>query len=144
MFKSAKSTKTEKAIADGSQSQPPAHSGDFLAQYGKVANVDLHSLRPGTELRVDTSNSQYRILLLDGNDCTARVQGGRYFLQRSEVRIEGSAVRGGVVKPGWICSGLSLELSVHGKQIVTSPVRSINVEPLQNWCAGVGYNTAPF
>lgn len=132
MFNSIESTKTNKAIADGNQSQPPAHSADFLAQYGEVADVDLHSLRPGTELRVDTRNSQYRILMLDGNDCTALVQGGRYFFQEAEARIEGSTIREGIVKAGWICSGHCLELSVHGKQIVTSRVRSINVEPLQS------------
>lgn len=123
MFKS-----TEQAAAIGCSRQ--SHSADFLAQHGEVAHVDLHSLRPGTELRVDTHNSQYRILMLDGNDCTALVQGGRYFPQEAEARIEGSTIRGSMLKMGWICSGLCLELSVHGKQIVTSRVRSINVEPL--------------
>ena len=70
-----------------------------------MMDIDLHSLRPGTELRVDTCNSQYRILMLDGNDCSALVRGGRYFFEEAEARIDGSTIAGEIVKAGWIGLG---------------------------------------
>ena len=95
-----------------------------------MTDIDLHSLRPGTELRVDTRNSRYRILMLDGNECTALVRGGEYFCHETEARIGGSAIGGEVVKEGWICLGFGLQLSIHGKRIVTSRVRAIDMDPL--------------
>lgn len=131
MFNSTESNGTRKAIADSHQSQPRADSADSLAPHGEVADIDLHLLRPGTELRVDTRNSQYRILMLDGNDCHALVRGGRYFAQETEARIDGSAIVGNIIKLGWICLGQCMELSVHGKRLITSRVRSINVVPCE-------------
>ena len=95
-----------------------------------MTDINLHSLRPGTELRVDTRNSCYRIQMLDGNECTALVHGGEYFSHEAEARIGGSAVGGEVVKEGWICLGFGLQLSIPGKQIVTSRVRAIDIDPL--------------
>jgi len=121
---------TSNAIAGGNQSQPRAHSAAFLPPDSEVAGIDLRSLLPGTELHVDTRNSHYRIQMLHGNECNAVVKGGRYFFQEAEARIDGATIAGHVVKAGWICLGFCLELSVHGKRIVTSRVRSISVEPL--------------
>jgi hypothetical protein len=116
------------AIADGNQSQQPVHFADFLPQGGKLTDLDLRSLPPGTELCVDTRNSRYRLLMLDGSGCNALVHGGRYFCQETEARIEGSTLGGSFLKVGRICLGLCLELSVLGKRIVTSRVRAINLQ----------------
>ena len=109
MFKSAKSTKTEKAIADGSQSQPPAHSGYFLAQ-APARSLTSICIRFGLvpsfvwipATRSIESCCLTEMTVLRGCRAVATSCKGR------RVRIEGSAVRGSVVKPGWICSGLSL------------------------------------
>ena len=52
-----------------------------------VTGIDLRSLPPGTELVVDTRNSRYRLVMFDGPDSNALVQGGRYFRQETEARI---------------------------------------------------------
>jgi len=87
--------------------------------------VDLGSLPSGTELVVETHNSRYRVVMLDRLE--ALVQGGRYFPQETTARIEGCTLGGCLLKLGWIAQGLCLELSICGKRIVTSRIRSISV-----------------
>ena len=88
--------------------------------------VDFRSLPSGAELVVETCNSCYRVVMLDQGR-NVLVQGGRYFRQKTEARLEGSALGGGLLKAGWIVSGLCMEVSHLGKRIVTSRVRSISV-----------------
>ena len=99
-------------------------------------DLDLLLLPAGTQLSVNTRNSRYRLLLLDETGCHALVQGGRYFCEETDARIEGATCDGSSLRVGWICLGLGLELSVHGKRIVTSSVRAINVESLGSWSPG--------
>jgi hypothetical protein len=88
--------------------------------------VDLRSLPPGTELVVNTRNSRYRLVMLE-DGLNALVQGGPYFGQETVARVEGSIVRGSLLKIGWVGLGLCLEISACGQRIVTSCVRSIRI-----------------
>ena len=72
------------------------------------------------------ANSCYRFVVLDDGG-NVRVQGGRYFPQETTARIEGCTLGGSLLKLDWIGLGLFLELSVCGKRIVTSRVRSISI-----------------
>jgi len=96
---------------------------------GMVTGVDVRSLPPGTEVVVDTHNSRYHIVMLKGSGPNARIQGGPYFREETEGRIEGSALTGSLLKTGWIGIGLFMEITLGGHRIVTSRVRSIVVEP---------------
>jgi hypothetical protein len=128
MFNSTEESGRENdAIAHGNQPQPDARVADSLAP---GTGIELRSLPPGTALLVDTRNSRYRLLMLDGDGRKALVQGGRYFCQEAEAQIGGSTLGGSLLKVGWIYVGLCLELTVGGKSIVTTRVRSITVEPL--------------
>ena len=115
-------------VTDGDQPEPATQSANFAPQSRRVTGVDVRSLQPGTEVVVDTRNSHYRFVTLDGSGCNALVQGGRYFVQEATARIEGSTVGGSLLKIGWIGLGLFLELSYCGKHIVTSRVRSIGID----------------
>ena len=130
MFSSSDGDRASNAIGHGNHSQTPAHLADPLSPCGTVTDIDLHLLPAGTQLSVNTRNSRYRILMLDGSGCHALVQGGRYFCEETDAEIVGATCNGSSVRVGSICVGLRLELSVHGKRIVTSNVREINVEPL--------------
>jgi hypothetical protein len=92
------------------------------------SGVDLRSLPDGTNVVVETCNSRYRVVMREGDGFNAVVQGGRYFRQATEARIEGSTLGGALLKIGWIGIGLFLELSVRGKRILTSRVRSIRID----------------
>jgi hypothetical protein len=94
---------------------------------GIVTGVDLLSLPAGTEVVVNTCQSRYRFVMLDGNGRNALVEGGPYFPQATTARVEGSTLGGSLLKIGWIDLGWFVELSCGGKRIITSQVRSISV-----------------
>jgi hypothetical protein len=130
MFSSSDDRRASDAIGHGNHSQPVANFADFLPQGETVTDIDLRLLPAGTRLSVNTRNSRYRLLMLDGSGCHALVQGGRYFCEETDADIVGATFDGSSRRVGWICSGLGLEVSVRGKRIVTSRVRAINVESL--------------
>jgi hypothetical protein len=75
---------------------------------------------------VETRNSRYRFVMLDDHR-NALVQGGRRFEKETTAQIDGCTIGGCLLKRGWIAKRLCLELSAHGKRIVTSRVSSISV-----------------
>jgi hypothetical protein len=119
------------AIAITSDDGPDPRSivAAFSPSAAGIPGVDLRSLPNGTEVVLNTRNSRYRLVMLEGDGCKALVQGGRYFGRETEVDVHGSALAGCPVDLGWVGLGLSIELSLRGKRILTSPVRSIDVEP---------------
>jgi hypothetical protein len=101
---------------------------DVSVEGDKLTGIDLRSLPPGTMLMIDTRNSRYRFIKLEGWSGPVLVQGGSFFRERAEARVDGSTAGGSPTKIGWICLGLRLEISVGRRRFVTSPVRSIRVE----------------
>ena len=95
---------------------------------GTIKGIDLRSLPPGTKVVVNTRNSRYRFVMLDGSGWNALVQGGRRFPQETTARFEGSTLDGSAVKIGWIGVGQFLRISASGKRILTSRVRSIRCD----------------
>jgi hypothetical protein len=103
--------------------------GQLYGMYEDLAlepndGLSTDSLEPGTVLAVTTRNTRYRLTLLD-RDGHALITGGSLFPQPTEVKIEGATVRGVIPKLGWIIVGLHLEMSIGGRIITTSPVKSI-------------------
>ena len=91
--------------------------------------VDLSSLPAGTRVIVETRNSRYCLVMKDEGGCNAVGLGGRYCPEETDVQIHGSTLGGSLISMGWIGLGWLIELSVQGKCILTSRVRSISVEP---------------
>src|SRR5215218_3553262 len=67
-----------------------------------AAGVDFRKLPAGTKVLVDTSNSRYRFVKLEGHASRALAQGGRCADRSAAVRIEGSTMGGSVLRIGWI------------------------------------------
>lgn len=103
----------------------PAH--DATPRSGIVTGIDMRSLPAGSEVIVDTCHSRYRFVVGDGSGRNAQVEGGRYFPREVNARVEGSTLGGSLLKVGWVGLGWFLELSLDGKRIITSRVRSISV-----------------
>jgi len=118
-------------VGQGDQLQE-ASWGDFSRESGRVRGIDVRSVRPGTELVVDTRASRYRLVIIDGDGSNALVQGGRYFRRETKARIDGSTLGGSLLKMGWIAVGLCVEISVRGQRIITSRIRSIRVEGVRS------------
>jgi hypothetical protein len=119
--------RSEHAVPQDDQFASTALPPDATPQARDVGGVDVRTLPPGTEVVVDTSNSHYRFVMLDGGGLRAVVRGGLRFDDCAEVRIAGSTYGGSLLRIGWIAPGLFLELAVGGKRLGTSRVRSVSI-----------------
>jgi hypothetical protein len=100
----------------------------FSVEAGGDEGIAIQLLEPGTTLIVQTRNSEYRVVVLDGTDREVIVTGGQLFQDATRVRLDGATAGGSLLKIGWIGVGLRVEMSLAGRRIVTSPVRSITIE----------------
>jgi len=92
-----------------------------------IDGVDIHALRPGTTVVVETQNSRYRfVVLLD--PWAVLVKGGEMFPENTIVWLAGSTAGGSTLKVGWILIGWRIELYLDSVCIRSSPVRSVKVE----------------
>ena len=98
-----------------------------MASTISVTGIDVRTLAAGTRVTMDTANSHYRFVILDEGGRRALAHGGRHLDGEAEARIEGSILGGTLLWVGWIAQGLCLELSVQGKRLSTSRVRSITI-----------------
>jgi hypothetical protein len=98
----------------------------FVESVSETRGVNLRQLDPLTTLRVQTLNSQYRIVITGGT--SAIVQGGKFFPDPTPARIDGSGFGGSVLKVAWIGVGLNMEIFANDQRIITSPVRDIVID----------------
>lgn len=98
----------------------------FVRAVNLADGVSVHDLAPLTTLVVSTCNSRYRIVV--SRNAAILVQGGRFFPELTDARLEGSSMGGSFLKVAWIGIGLSMEIWAAGQRIVTSPVRAISAE----------------
>lgn len=98
----------------------------FVAASSASEGINLRDLEPLTTLHVRTCNSHYRIVI--SRQTSIYVEGGRFFPEATDARLEGSSFGGSFLKMGWIGVGLCMEIFARGQRIVTSPVRSITRE----------------
>jgi hypothetical protein len=122
--------------ANGATAMPDgdrvAFASDFAVSsmpVARISSLDVRSLPNGSRVVVKTRNSRYRLVIKERNGGNAVIDGGRYFGNPTEVRVDGSTLGGSSLEVGWIVVGLYLEFSVQGHRILTSRVRSITVEP---------------
>ena len=99
----------------------------FVQAANLVDGVSVRDLAPLTTLVVSTCNSRYRIVV--SRNAAILVQGGRFFPDVTDARLEGSSMGGSFLKVAWIGVGLRMEISAAGQRIITSPVRAISTEP---------------
>jgi len=100
----------------------------FVSLVDNGEGVKLHDLEPLTTLLVRTRNSLYRIVT--SRQTEVFVQGGLFFPEMTEARLDGASLGGSFLKTGWIGLGLCMEIYAEGRRIVTSPVRSISCQPV--------------
>jgi hypothetical protein len=95
----------------------------FVASVSSCDGISLHELEPLTSIVVATRNSRYYITISGGT--AIFVQGGRFFPETTDARLEGSSFGGSFLKVAWIGVGLRMEICSRGRRIVTSPVKGI-------------------
>ena len=114
-------------VTNDTQFAVPRHCtlDGFAHETSLRGGVEIASLRPLTKLAVQTHNTAYQVTLLDPDESTVLVQGGRFFTEPSEVYLCGSSYGGTLLKMAWIGFGMRMELLSGGRRIVTSPVVAV-------------------
>jgi hypothetical protein len=98
----------------------------FVDDVGDVRGIHLREVEPLTTIVVQTHNSRYRIVMTGGT--SAIVQGGKFFIDPTPARIDGSGFGGSVLKTAWIGVGLKMEIFANDQRIITSPVLDVTLE----------------
>jgi hypothetical protein len=113
--------------ATGLVADTPYHAA---AEADPGDDIELESCGDFDWIVVTTRGSVYDVIVLSGGRGEVLVRGGRFFPEFRRVTIAGSIVGACGVKLGHICVGLSLELLLDGRVIVTSTIQAISRHPL--------------
>lgn len=109
---------------------PPAAAtlDGFTRSIRQTHGIDLAELPAISHLLVRTENTLYRIVVLSPHAADILVEGGRFFPSRTTARLDGSSFGGALLKLAWVGVGLRMEICCNGQRIVTSPVRSFEIQ----------------
>ena len=99
----------------------------FAAEIAAADGVGLGDLDALSTLLIRTLNSLYRVVVLEPPRPRILIQGGRFFPEPTDARLEGASFGGNLLKLSWFGHGLRMEICSDGQRIVTSPVQSIQV-----------------
>jgi hypothetical protein len=100
----------------------------FATEADDQDGVDVARLDPLTRLSVRTENSLYRLTILDPWRSRILLQGGQFFRVPSEAVLGGSTFGGSVLKLRWIGRGMRMEIHGASERIITSAVRSVEID----------------
>src|SRR4029077_15955907 len=79
------------------------------------------------KLVIQTRNSLYEIIIIDGRRGEILVRGGQFFPELTPARLAGATLGGSFCKMRGIYTGFRMEINANGKRTVTTPVESIGV-----------------
>jgi hypothetical protein len=100
----------------------------FVGIAAAAEGLHIDRLGPLTDLSVRTRNSVYDILVVEPSTSKVLVRGGRFFPLPMEATLSGSSLGGSCLKMRWIGEGFCMEVRTEDTTIVTSPVRTIEVQ----------------
>ncbi len=89
--------------------------------------VQLDRMEDMERLCVETSNSVYEIVIIDGPSGAILVRGGQFFPELTPARLAGATLGGSFCKMRGIYTGFRMEINANGKRTLTSPVKSIGI-----------------
>jgi hypothetical protein len=98
--------------------------------WDQADGLQLETQEEFERIVVRTCNSVYEMIVECGSTGDVLVRGGSFFPSFSKAQLAGSSFGGSFLKQRGIYVGLRMELFHDGRRIVTSPVKSIGVEPL--------------
>jgi hypothetical protein len=104
----------------------------FATSVDRADGVRLRDVSACSCLRLRTRNSHYRLWLLSPSEGRVLIQGGAFFGEPVEVIVAGATAGGSMLKIGWVLKGFHLEILHDGQRIVTTPVRSLQVEATES------------
>jgi len=129
-----KITSDKIVISDSGHLVPRCSTLDnFSALIKAEKGIRLADLTPMTRIFLRTSNSDYRLVVLDPLTSAIRIEGGQYFPVVTDAVLWGASLGGAFIRTGLIGIGFQLELGYQGgdgkvRKLVTSPVDHLFIE----------------
>jgi len=110
------------------------HFSEFVALEKGIRLIDLAAT---TQIRLQTTNSEYVMTILDPATARVWVQGGQFLRSPTEAIVWGASLGGAFLRTGLIGIGLQLELSFEApdgtiRKLTTSPVDHLFIERYPN------------
>jgi hypothetical protein len=87
--------------------------------------IQINELKELDKFSVETMHHMYEITVIDPHTGEVMIRGGECFPVATSAHVSGASLHFSFIKLRGIYVGLHIELSVNGRRIVTSRVRSI-------------------
>jgi hypothetical protein len=89
--------------------------------------VQVDLMEDMEKLVIQTRNSLYEIIVIDGPSGEILVRGGRFFPELTPAHLAGATLGGSFCKMRGIYAGFRMEITANGRRTVTTPVESFGV-----------------
>ena len=89
--------------------------------------VQVDRMEDMEKLVIQTRNSLYEIIIIDGRSGEILVRGGQFFPELTPARLTGATLGGSFCKMRGIYTGFRMEINASGQRTVTTPVESIGI-----------------
>lgn len=122
------------APEDAPQQTSPVPRVAVLANWAAAAwkeGCQIDELPDFQPLSVQTRNTVYEMVVVDGREGRVRVRGGRWFPAWTEATLAGCSLGGSFLKLRGIYAGFCLEIHVDGELVITSPVQRLALANLE-------------
>ena len=100
---------------------------DAWAESAWDNGIQIETLENMQKIAVQTANSLYEIVIIDGHEGDVLVRGGKFFPELTEANLAGATMGGSFCKMRGIYVGFRMEFTANGKRIITSAVETIAV-----------------
>jgi hypothetical protein len=110
------------------QEQDSIPAGAILDNWSKDPwknGVQVDGMEDMEKLVIQTRNSLYEIIIIDGRSGEILVRGGQFFPELTPARLAGATLGGSFCKMRGIYTGFRMEINASGQRTVTTPVESI-------------------
>jgi len=114
---------------DSTTAVPAAAVLNVWNSHSWADGVHVEQLNALERLTVRTQHSTYEIVVVSPTSAEVLVRGGEFFPEFTTARLAGCTLGGSFLKMRSIHIGFRIEFAVGRGVIVTSPVRTITVEP---------------
>jgi len=125
-----KASNEVKPKGDAVQEQESIPIGAVLDKWAEdpwTNGVQVDRMEDMEKLVIQTRNSLYEIIIIDGRSGEILVRGGQFFPELTPARLAGATLGGSFCKMRGIYAGFRMEINANGKRTVTTPVESIGV-----------------
>ena len=112
--------------------QPAIPASAVLSTWQSYAwrdGVQVDHLTAFDRITVRTKHSTYEIIVVSSANADIMVRGGQFFPEFTRARLAGCTLGGSFLKLRSIYIGFHMEFALSEGVIITSPVRTIDVEP---------------